>query len=306
MKIANNKSFIHISSVLSLVVGLGAAASLVMVLFNNIHLLRYPEYLWHLVIWWPKSLFVLITHLTVIKQLNLFFFIHVFITVTAPVLGFVLAKSMNKSHIGWCIASFIFPYVLVTLSLKGLRRNKIYSQLDKKNELDLMILHQQGFVRAHATGQSITQIHGEVENLIDKTLRVIISRGTYFVARGNYQNMVTRSEYAFTLDPLSVHKVAINAVCINAGLPIPGEQDRFSGVRKVSADVSRFLDAAQNSNPMVVQAGVWALTDNYSASDIKSHLISRDQYGNRRPAVTDPDIAEAKLILDGLVITHRL
>jgi len=80
---------------------------------------------------------------------------------------------------------------------------------------DLLFLHERGFVRARATGQSITTIYGEAESLINKPLTVLIKPGTYFVARGNYQNMVTRCEYTLTLYPCTTQNVAIDATCIN-------------------------------------------------------------------------------------------
>jgi hypothetical protein len=178
--------------------------------------------------------------------------------------------------------------------------------LEEGKEYDLLFLHNKGFVRARGTGQSIQRIYGEIENMIARKLRVVIKPGTYFVARGNCQNMVTREEYTLTLYPTSTQSVSIDAACINANLPIPGKKDRFYGVRRVSDNVARFLEASKGADPMTVQAGVWALTDNYSGSDVKNHLILRDQYGNRRQAVTDSNIEEARRILKGLGIRSRL
>lgn len=171
---------------------------------------------------------------------------------------------------------------------------------------DLLFLHERGFVRATGTGQSITQIYGEVENLIDRKLEIVIKPGTYFEARGNFQNMVTRREYRFTLFPTATQNVAIDAACINAGRPIPTKKDRFHGVRRVSPDLVRFLDAAVGKDPMVIQAGVWALTDGYSGDDVKDHLVLVDQQGNRRRAVSDQNIEEARAILAGLGIRNPL
>lgn len=178
--------------------------------------------------------------------------------------------------------------------------------LDPNQTHDLLILHDRGFVRARATGQSITQIYGEVENLIDKSLRVVIKPGTYFVARGNHQNMVTREEYTVTLSPCSTKSVSIDASCINAGLPIPQKQARFYGVRRVSDKVARFLEASSGADAMTVQTGVWALTDNYTGEQVKRHLQVRDRYGNTRQAVSDENVREARRILRDLGISNRL
>ena len=93
---------------------------------------------------------------------------------------------------------------------------------------------------------------------------------------------------------------------MNAEAPIPGERDRFYGVARVSDDLARFLEATTDVDPMVVQAGVWALTDGYSAQDVQSRLIARDQFGHTRQAVSDAQTAEAGRILDSLGIRHNL
>ena len=167
-------------------------------------------------------------------------------------------------------------------------------------------LYERGFVRARATGQSITTISGEIENLIAKKLRVAIEPGTYFVAQGDSQNMVTRRKYTVTLYPTSTEHVSVDAACINANLPIPGKSDRFYGVRRVSDNLARFLEVSRGADPMTVQAGVWALTDSYSGDDVKNHLYVQDQQGTRRQAVTDEHIIDAKRILRELGIPNRL
>jgi hypothetical protein len=57
---------------------------------------------------------------------------------------------------------------------------------------------------------------------------------------------------------------------------------------------------------MAVQGGIWALTDRYSGTDAQNHLIVQDQYGNRRQAVTNEDLEEARRILQELGIRSRL
>nr|VFJ57113.1 MAG: hypothetical protein BECKDK2373B_GA0170837_106319 [Candidatus Kentron sp. DK] len=180
------------------------------------------------------------------------------------------------------------------------------AKLSEDEEHDVFYLHKKGFVRAKATGQSITDIHAEVESLIRKKLRVVIKPGTYFVASGGHQNMVTKSKYVFTLHPLDTENVKVSAACINASLPIPETTDRFYGVKKVSTNLARFLEASTHEDPMTVQAGVWALTDNYSGQQVKEHLVSMDQYGNAHQVVSDYNIEQARRILNKLKIRHRL
>ena len=178
--------------------------------------------------------------------------------------------------------------------------------LTEDQAYDLLFLCKQGFVRAWATGQSITRIHASVENRLRKRLRVVIRPGTYFVARGDYQNMVTRREYTIMLRPADTEDIALEAACINAGRPIPGTEARFSGVRRVSDDLARFLEAAQRSDPMTVQAGVWSITDGLSAGQVRQRLLVRANSGATRQAISEANIAEARSILNTMGIRHQL
>ena len=180
------------------------------------------------------------------------------------------------------------------------------ADLNESQPYDLLLLHERGFVRATGSGQSITRVHAEVENLIRKKLRVVVAPGTYFVSKGGHQNMATTSDYAFTLYPCSTERVDISAACINADRPIPGKKDKFQGVARVSDKVARFLAASRGEDPMVVQAGVWTLTDAYSRDSVIHHLISRDRAGNTSHPITGSHCDRAKSILDKLGIAHRL
>lgn len=42
------------------------------------------------------------------------------------------------------------------------------SDLNESQQYDLLLLHERGFVRAKGSGQSITRVHAEIENLIRK------------------------------------------------------------------------------------------------------------------------------------------
>lgn len=180
------------------------------------------------------------------------------------------------------------------------------AELKDDQPYDLLFLHQRGFVRAQGNGQTITRIHAAVENLIRKRLRVVVQPGTYLVASGSHQNMVTTAEYTFALSPCETHALWLDAACINADRPIPGKNDRFRGVAQVAEPVRRFLQASRGEDPMVIQAGVWTLTDGYSREAIISHLVSRDSKGNTWHPITVAHCERARAILDELGIAHRL
>ncbi len=179
-------------------------------------------------------------------------------------------------------------------------------ELIEDEAYDLVFLQERGFVNARGIGESITKIHASVQNMIDRTVMVEVTLGTYFVARGSHQNMATRTPYRFTLRPLCEATLTLDAVCINAAKPIPGAKNRFNGVRKVSEDLVRFLNASRTADPMTIQAGVWAITDNYSSQDVQARLVETDNHGRIWQAVSVENVAEARRLLDELGIRHRL
>ncbi len=184
--------------------------------------------------------------------------------------------------------------------------------------IDIVDLYKRGIITAKGTGQSITDICAEIVSRVTLPLKVSVPHGTYFVSRGNHQNMVTRKKYEFELRALGTERIRVPASCINASLPIPKESDRFSGVSRVPNNVRRFMEAAEREDAMVIQAGVWALTDGYSRDRIQRTLRSRrvsSRYGaslagamgpDEGPAISSPQIDRAKAILDRLQISHNL
>jgi hypothetical protein len=199
--------------------------------------------------------------------------------------------------------------------------NNVTDYLQKKREakahslpkayIDVVYLHKLGLLYAKGSGQTITEISAKIINRVNQPLHVLIPHGTYFVSVGNYQNMATRKKYKLSLKPLATHEITVPASCINANLPIPGENDHFSGVARVSKNAARFLEATDNEDAMVIQAGVWAITDNYTREQIKSHLRLRRTYldsfrSEEIPAVSDEQIDKAKIILNRLGISNYL
>jgi hypothetical protein len=181
-----------------------------------------------------------------------------------------------------------------------------------KAYIDVIYLNKLGLLFAKGSGQTITEISAKIINRVNQPLHVLIPHGTYFVSIGNHQNMVTRKKYKLTLSPLSTQEINVPASCINANLPIPNESDQFSGVARVSKSAAQFLEASENEDAMVIQAGIWAITDSYSRDQIKSHLRIRRTYidstrlSDEVPAISDNQIDKAKEILKKLGIPNNL
>jgi hypothetical protein len=156
-----------------------------------------------------------------------------------------------------------------------------------------------------ARGHSITEIYLEIQNCLDRPLNLFIPAGTYVRAQGSHQNMAVRKEIALAVGAREFRFIKAPAACINAGKPIPGKDDRFRGVAKVGPQVERFLKETPHQPPMVVQAGVWALTDGYNRRQIQDRLLTESST-RVSSSVSDADIDVARAILDRLGIHSSL
>jgi hypothetical protein len=171
---------------------------------------------------------------------------------------------------------------------------------------DIYRLWKMRVVAVEAKGKSITEIYVDVKSRLDRSLKVLIPHGTYFKARGTHQNMATRKEIVFVLEPMGMRFLNVPACCLNAKRPIPGKTDAFRGVQRVTNSVEKYLREAERSGEMVTQAGVWAITDHYGRSQIKNRLTTTFSDGRSRPGISDHEIDQAKEILDRLGIDSNI
>lgn len=190
--------------------------------------------------------------------------------------------------------------------LFSLRGRKKAEALDADEYHDIVLLWNLRAVDVAARGRSITEIHVDVTNRLDRQIKILIPHGTYFQSKGQHQNMVTRKEHVFVVDSRGTRYVAVQAACINADRPIPAREDQFRGVKRVPPNVERFLRASDGYPPMVVQAGVWALTDRYSRRQIRERLQTQSRTGAVDAAISEGDVDQAKGLLDRLQIPHSL
>jgi len=177
--------------------------------------------------------------------------------------------------------------------------NAAAAEMTEGEPYELHFLHQRGFVRATGTGGSIETVNATFENLTLKNIHVVIAPGTFFISSAFHQNMVTTTQYSFVLHPSGTHRLRVSAACINANRPVPRERDYFSGVARVPKSIARFLEASKGESSMVIQAGVWTLTDNLSRHQLINYQVSGH-------AITHAHCDRAKEILNQLGIAHRL
>jgi hypothetical protein len=195
---------------------------------------------------------------------------------------------------------------MIDFLIYRLRGSRYIRSLDEKEFQDIQALWKLRVLNVTAKGRSITEIYVDVRNRCDKPLNVFIPVGTFFRSRGAHQNMAVRKETVFAIEAGGTRFLNVPATCINAARPVPGREDSFRGVDRVSAEVERFLKETERMPPMVVQAGVWALTDGYGRERIKERLVSVSARGESRSSISDLDVDRAKAILDNLGLSTPL
>ena len=227
-----------------------------------------------------------------------------------------ISPAVGMSAIGVIIALYLPYYVVRWLYEKrqeekegqaAVRSAKSYRRrLIENKQYDLLELDENDVVTVRGMGRSITRISVRVRSRVMKSIFVVVLPGTYFVSTGSHQNMVARARHAFQLAAHSTVTFEIAATCINAHNPIPTERDRFDGVARVSDEMVRFLERTIGENEMVVQAGVWAISDGLSKWDVQKRLSATNAQGTRQPAISDGDVSRARSILMELGIRNRL
>jgi hypothetical protein len=203
------------------------------------------------------------------------------------------------------LVQIILPAILIILPILIWRNRSRFSEAD-----DLVALARHQSIAVHAAGQSITHIVVELRNLTFKLFkRVLLTPGTYFIASGPHQNMVLYKTRHLYLFQKWRRRIVLRAVCMNATRPVPEYRDTFIDVAKADETLMLFLKRARHKNPKIVQAGIWAITDNFSAHDIHPPLattITASIEARRQISISRRQIRAAKRILDKLKIRNRL
>jgi hypothetical protein len=108
-------------------------------------------------------------------------------------------------------------------------------------------------------------------------------------------------------------EVILPAVCINAERPIPTENDLFDRLSSAAVTLAKFLDSSQHLMPAAVQAGVWAITDQYDRTKITAKLKTQNGHEaeiwgefSTRPSIFESDVAEAREVLSLIGIKTNL
>lgn len=174
--------------------------------------------------------------------------------------------------------------------------------LDPDRYHDIVDLWSMRAVDIRGMGSSLTKLDVHVTNRLGQPVKIVVARGTAFAAAGNHQNMVVVQEHVFHLPPHSSKYFSVRVACLNAHRDIPNSRDGFRGVSKADTRVVGYIDAARNKSDMVLQAGVWAITDGLDRRALKHRLIDVESLRGKGSIIDDHVVNEAAAILRRLQI----
>ncbi len=168
----------------------------------------------------------------------------------------------------------------------------------------------QNKIQAESRGSGIDSVSLEVRRLVQHEVTVLIPAGTFFVAQGSAQNMVTTAERTITLTGDDWDSVSLDAACANMRRSVPRDDDSFeiraSPQQAELGGVARLL-AKRGASTDVVQAAVWIVTDNADYDDLGT-LVSGGFGGLGGSRVIDESdaVAAMKTVDDaGIDITRK-
>lgn len=169
--------------------------------------------------------------------------------------------------------------------------------------VNIFTLLAQGRIEARVQGVDITEVEVEVRRRVPRPVTVKIPPGTFFVARGPFQNMVATAAEEVTLGDGRWTSVSVSAACANRTRPIPGPGNGFSIERSpYQAELLRLIPRVREEEYDVQQAAIWIITDNATHADLGTLTF---QGGER--VIGYDDTARAMMIVDraGIDITSK-
>ncbi|MBI4774386.1 MAG: outer membrane protein assembly factor BamD [Deltaproteobacteria bacterium] len=166
-------------------------------------------------------------------------------------------------------------------------------------------------VEVKTRGSGIQSVSVEIRRRVQRPLRVTIPVGTYFVAQGSSQNMVSRKGISVVLDDDEWRTLSVDAACANRPKEVPEPGDRFQIQLSPHQDeLKRLMPVLEEARASfgVEQAAVWIVTDDADYADLGSLVqtpLFQPSGGTRM--IQEFEAARALQILDsaGIDVTNK-
>jgi hypothetical protein len=157
---------------------------------------------------------------------------------------------------------------------------------------------EKGKITVEAEGAGLSVVSVTIKKTTQEKFKVLIPVGTYFVAKGNYQSMVSRGKVIADLTVNKKVTVSVPASCANASKKVPGEGDKFDiALSHKAEDLRKVMEVIAKKNPgeVVTQVAVWIVTDDISRDKLDSRYVRG--FGGT-PAASDEDVIKAMALVE--------
>jgi hypothetical protein len=163
-----------------------------------------------------------------------------------------------------------------------------------------------GKITVEAEGAGLSTVSVTIKKTTQEKFKVLIPVGTYFVAKGNYQSMVSRGK---VIADLTVDKEVsewVPASCANASKEVPRKGDEFDiALSPEAEDLRKLMEVIAKKNPgeVVTQVAVWIVTDDISRDELDSRYrrfrgLAPVLPGGGEPAASDEDVIKAMALVE--------
>jgi len=164
---------------------------------------------------------------------------------------------------------------------------------------------EKGKITVEAEGAGLSKVSVTIKKTTQEKFKVLIPVGTYFVAKGNYQSMVSREKVIADLTVNEKVTVSVPASCANASKEVPGNGDKFDiALSPQAKDLRKLMEVIAKKNPgeVVTQVAVWIVTDNISRDKLDSRYRKFRGFAHvldgGEPAASDKDVIEAMALVE--------
>lgn len=191
--------------------------------------------------------------------------------------------------------SFILPLTI----LASCQNQKVVNISDAIN---------QDMIKVEAKGAGPRDVRLTIERITKEKFKVLIPVGTYFVANGNFQNMIAWQEKSVDLTTTIKRTTVIPACSVNLFKHIPKSSDEFD-IRSSpeSEDLRKLMIVIwkKNTGEAIAQVAVAIVTDDVSLATLNSGYVRIP--GGGEPAFSVEDVIRAMKIVEeaGIDITKK-
>jgi len=165
---------------------------------------------------------------------------------------------------------------------------------------------EKGKIAVEAEGAGLSTVSVTIKRTTEEKFKVLIPVGTYFVAKGNYQSMVSRGKVIADLTVNKKVTVSVPASCANASKEVPRSGDKFDiALSPQAEDLRKLMEVIAKKNPgeVVTQVAVWIVTDNISRDELDSRyrrfgVFDVFPFAGVEAAASDEDVIKAMALVE--------